>query len=76
MELLQVTIVAATEHGGATGRPSRDSHPVMKAQIMVPGNYVKHNVVYSEAELFYHSFICTDCISFQATRQIFLNRSA
>jgi hypothetical protein len=47
------------------------SRPVMEIKIMLPGNYLQHNVVYSEIETFSFSFISKDCISLQAPGQKF-----
>jgi hypothetical protein len=49
------------------------SRPAMKIKIMFPANYLQHNVVCTQNQIFYHSFILKDYISLQATCQIFVS---
>jgi hypothetical protein len=46
------------------------SRPAMKIKIMLPGNYMQHNVVCIQDQIFYHSFILKDSISLQGPFQI------
>jgi hypothetical protein len=45
----------------------------MKIKIMLPGNYLQHNVVCIQDEIFHHSFVLNDSMSLQATCQIFVS---
>jgi hypothetical protein len=49
------------------------SRPAMKIKIMFPGNHLQHNVVCTQNQIFYHSFILKDYISLEAARQIFVS---
>jgi hypothetical protein len=49
------------------------SRPAMKIKIMLPGNYLQHNIVCIQDHIFYHSFILNDYISLQTTCQIFVS---
>jgi hypothetical protein len=46
------------------------SRPAMKIKIILPGNYLQHNVVCIQNQIFYHSFILEDYISLQPPCQI------
>jgi hypothetical protein len=48
----------------------------IKIKIRLSGNYLQHNVVCIQNQIFYHSFILKDYISLQAPCQIFVDRSA
>jgi hypothetical protein len=49
------------------------SRPAMKIKLMLPGNYLQHNVVCIQDQIFYHSFILKDYIPLQAPCQIFVS---
>ena len=52
------------------------SRPAMKIKIMLTGNYLQHDVVRIQHQIFYCSSIWKDYISLQAQCQIFVDRLA
>jgi hypothetical protein len=52
------------------------SRPVMEIKIVLPENCSQHDIVCIENQSFSISFISNDCISLQASCQIFADRSA